>query len=257
MDRKKEYNRSRKVQTVLQQKLAILVLMALVLGLATPVSVLAQGRTQVYLLPPSDALTTGQPVTIDIIADGVSNLYGAEIHVRFDPTLLRLEDADPQQDGVQLAPGTLLDPGQGFVVANQSDNQAGTAVFAITLVNPAQPVEGSGVIAQLTMVPLQPGPLRVELESAKLVTRDLQSLDVSLSSLEVQATGQSIMPTGADQAASEVAVSAPLTGPSQSPSVPIWMLVLVALAVVCIPLAGAWFLFIQESKRRPRPNNSH
>jgi hypothetical protein len=247
MSRRKALTRLRKVHVAL-------LLVALLLALAIPAAALAQGRAQVYLLPPTDALVTGQPVTVDVIAEGVRDLYGAEIHLRFDPTMVRLEDADPSQDGVQLIPGSLLDPAHGFVVANRSDNQAGTAVFAVTLVNPAPPVEGGGVVARLTLVPLQPGALRIELENVKLVTRDLQTLDVSPSGFEAQVSGQAIMPAGASQPASGVTASTPVTSTYPGVGVPIWMLVLVALGVVSIPLVGVWFIFIREAKRNPRLN---
>ena len=235
-----------------------LVLVALLSTLVVPAAALAQGRAQVYILPPTEAVVIGQPVTVDVVADGVINLYGAEIHLRYDPTAVRLEDADPQQEGVQLIPGSLLDPERGFVVANTSDNQAGTAVFAVTLVNPALPVEGSGVVAQLTFVPLRPGALQFDLENVKLVTRDLQILDVSLSGLEVQVGGQAVVPAGAgEEASGTVPSSVPFRTVSPSKGVPIWMLVLVALAVVSIPLAGAWFIFVREAKQHPSPKNTH
>ncbi|GAB4526826.1 MAG: hypothetical protein Kow0063_01460 [Anaerolineae bacterium] len=237
------------VQPIWLRNIGVITLLAvLASSLAAPA--LAQGRAQVYILPPPGAVVTGQPVTVDVRAEGVSNLYGAEIHLRFDPTALRLEDADPQQEGVQLIPGSLLDPAQGFIVANRSDNQAGTAVFAVTLVNPASPVEGGGVLAQLTFVPLRPGALQFELEKVKLVTRDLQTLDVSLSGLEVQVGGQAI--TGPGAPASQPGPPAPEAG--GAPPVmgaPIWMLVLVALAVVSIPLAGVWYLLVRETRHRP------
>lgn len=229
-------------------------LVASLLSLLTPALVLAQERAQVYLSPPTGTFNTGQPLTVDVIAEGVSNLYGAEIHLRFDPSVMRLEDADPEQEGVQLIPGSLLDPERGFVVANKSDNQAGTAVFAVTLVNPAPPVEGNGVVAQLTLVPLQPGALRIELENVKLVTRDLETLDVSLSGFEVQVSGQPIAPADGGDTGRGTAPSAPFTGVS---GVPIWMLVLVAMAVVSIPLVGAWFIFTREASGQPRPNNTN
>lgn len=227
----------------------IRVALLLVTILLLPAPALAQGPARVTILPPADALVTGQPVTVDVVAEGVSNLYGAEIHVSYDPTAVRLEDADPQQDGIQLIPGSLLDPEQGFVVANTSDNQAGTAVFAITLVNPAPPVEGGGVVARLTLLPLKPGVLRLELENVKLVTRDLQTMDVSLSGLEVQVSGQTIVPPSAGEQPDGIKPSAPpVTGVAPSAGVPIWMLVLVGLAVVSIPLAGAWFVFVRDAK---------
>jgi len=230
-------------------------LLAWLLSLAIPSAALAQGRAQVYLLPPSGTVVTGQPVTVDVMAESVSNLYGAEIHLRFDPTRVRLEDTDPGQVGVQLTPGSLLPPAQGFVVANQVDNQAGTAVFAITLVNPAPPAEGSGVVARVTFVPLQPGALRFDLEKVKLVTRDLQSLDVAVSGLEVPVGGQAIMPSSSPvgQTSGET-TPAQERGVSPGLGVPIWALVLVAIGVVSIPLAGAWFIFSREVKRRPWPN---
>lgn len=223
----------------------------LLFSLAVPA--LAQEDAQVYILPPTEAPVTGQPVTVDVIAEGVTKLYGAEIHLNFDPNAVRLQDADPQQDGVQLTPGSLLDPAQGFVVANTSDNEAGTAVFAVTLVNPALPVEGSGTVAQVTFVPLQPGELRLELENVKLVTHDLQTLDVSLSGLEVQVGGQGIAPA---DAAAPLVEGVPSSSPIRTAGVPIWMLVLVAVAVVSIPLAGAWFILVRETSQQPRANNA-
>jgi hypothetical protein len=235
-------------------RVALLLVISL-FWLAVPA--LAQERAQVYILPPSEAPVTGQPVTVDVIAEDVSNLYGAEIHLSFDPTMVRLEDADPQQDGVQITPGSLLAPDQGFVVANTSDNAAGTAVFAITLVNPAPPVDGGGVVARLTFVPLQPGTLRFELENVKLVTRDLQTLDVSLKGLEVQGDGQAVAPANAVEPVGDSVPSAtPIRNATPATGVPIWMLVLVALAVVSIPLVGAWFIFVREANQHPRPNNT-
>jgi len=238
-----------------QSSRVALLLVVFLFSLAVPA--LAQGRAQVYILPPTEAPVTGQPVTVDVIAEGVSNLYGAEIHLRFDPTMVRLEDADPQQDGGQITPGSLLAPDQGFVVANTSDNAAGTAVFAITLVNPAPPVDGGGVVARFTFVPLQPGMLHFELENVKLVTRDLQTLDVSLSGLEVQVGGQAVAPADAVEPVGEsVPSAAPMRSAPPATGVPIWILMLVALVMVSIPLAGAWYIFVRGANQHPQPNNT-
>jgi hypothetical protein len=215
----------------------------------TPALALAQTPAQVTIAPPTGALVTGQPVTLDVIAQGVHNLYGAELHLRFDPAVTQVEDADPQQAGLQLIPGSLLDPTQATVLVNQADNQAGTAVFAVTLLNPAPAVEGSGLVAQLTVVPQQPGLLRLELESVKLITRDMQTLDVSVHGLEVQVSGQAILPGNTDQAAGGAPSPTPVSAASPVTSVSIWTLVLVALIVVSVPLAGVWFFFIREAER--------
>jgi hypothetical protein len=229
-------------------------LVTILLLLALPLGALAQGRTQLYLLPPGGQVTTGEPVAIEVIAEGVSNLYGAEIHLRFDPALVQLQDSDPQADGVQLTPGSLLDTSQGFVVANEIDNQAGTAVFAVTLVNPAPAVEGGGVVAQVTLMPLQPGPLRIELESAKLVTKDLQTLDVSLSGLEVPVSGQSLAPSSSGAQTNPDGTSAN-TGAASG--LPIWALMLMALILVGVPLAGVWFMFNQRNHESHSQSGNH
>jgi hypothetical protein len=208
-------------------------------GLAPPPAAGAQAGARVYLASPGGRLSAGQPATVDVLAEGVSNLYGAEIHLRFDPAAVRLEDADPDQEGAQLRPGSLLGPARGFIVANRVDNQAGTAVFAVTLVNPAPAVDGSGPLAHLTLVPLRPGTLRVDLEAATLVTRDLESIAVARGSLEAQVQGEAATAAGGEPAA-----IAPLAG---RVSVPVWALALVALLLVSIPLAGAWFLFARRA----------
>lgn len=214
----------------------------------TPAMALAQTRAEVTIVPPAGALVTGQPVTLDVIAQGVHDLYGVEIHLRFDPTAARLEDGNPTQDGVQLIPGSLLDATQALVMANQADNQAGTAIFAATLLNPTPAVEGGGLVGQLIVVPLQPGMLRIELENVKLITRDMQALDVSVGELEVQVAGPIISPGNVDQPVSAIA-TAPSVAASPVTPTPIWILVLIALLVVGVPLTVAWFFFIREAQR--------
>ncbi len=250
--------RSKKLYVI--QATVLLPLLAL---LSLPGVSLAQGQAQVYVLPPGGAAIAGQPMTVDVVAEGVSNLYGAEIHLRFDPAMVRLEDADPSQEGMQLTPGTLLQPAQGFIVANRADNQAGTAVFAVTLVNPASPVAGNGVVARIAFVPLQPGTLRFNLEKVKLVTRDLKTLDVATTGLEVAVGGQSLGQAAAPVAAPPLPAGQTSEQASQAPSVessaaavgvPIWGLVLVALAMVSIPLVGVWLLLGPDIMERFRSN---
>ncbi len=72
----------------------------------------------------------------------VQALYGFDISLSFDPQVIDVVDADPEQSGTQVSLGTLLDP--GFVIINQADNQAGSVRFALTQLNPSQPKSGSG-----------------------------------------------------------------------------------------------------------------
>ena len=61
-------------------------------------------------------------------------------------------------------------------MANQVDETAGTVIFAMTLLNPAPPVTGSGPLARVTFKILQDTPSTINVEHAKLVAVDLQTI---------------------------------------------------------------------------------
>jgi hypothetical protein len=88
-----------------------------------------------------------------MLAD-VEGLYGAEVHLSFDPKAVQVVDAAPDTDGVQLEPGTL--PSPDFVVQNQVNNDTGTIDYAVTQLPPSEPGTGSGVIARITFQALKP-----------------------------------------------------------------------------------------------------
>ena len=247
---KHPYNHPDQTQVVALRLSAAWLSAALLVSLLSPALALGQAGAEVAIAPPVGDLVAGQPTTLDIVAQSVNNLYGAELHLRFDPAVVRLEDGDDQQAGLQLTPGSLLDPTQGSVIINRADNQAGTAVFAITLLNPAPAVEGSGVLARLTVVPLQPGVLRIELESIRLITRDMQTLDVSARGLQIQVADQASPSVSTTQPVSEALGPTPDPGASPAAPTPIWVLVLVALVVVGIPLASAWLFLIRKDKNQ-------
>lgn len=82
------------------------------------------------------------PVTVRI--NDVTNLYGAEVIVSFDPTILEVVDADGNSgNGIQIENAGMLSE-RIWVARNEADNTAGTAHYAVTLLNPAPPVTGSG-----------------------------------------------------------------------------------------------------------------
>lgn len=104
--------------------------------------------------PEATQLKVGDTTTVDLVLADVRGLYGAEIHLRFDPEALRVIDAAPDTDGVQLEPGTL--PAPDFVVQNEADNDTGSIDYAVTQLPPSKPGEGSGVIARITFQAIKP-----------------------------------------------------------------------------------------------------
>lgn len=89
----------------------------------------------------------GQVETLQILLVNAQNVYGIDLQARFDPAVVEVVDADPEQDGVQMVPGDFLRP--DFVVRNTADNKAGTLHYAVTQLNPTPPANGEGVILSI------------------------------------------------------------------------------------------------------------
>lgn len=183
-------------------KLSIASLILCVAVVATTALAFAQSGARVYL---QEVEQTPERLVVDVMADNVTELYGAEFRLTYDPALFRVQDANPDQEGPQVAVGTLLSADEGFVVANQVDEAVGTITFAMTLLNPAPAVNGSGALARVSFQVLQNGPSTINVEHAKLVAVDLQTIPSETAALAV---GQENQPEA----------SAQNTGPNESPA---------------------------------------
>lgn len=102
----------------------------------------AQTAALVRVSPAASTVLVGQSGTIAIEVVDVTDLYGFDITLRFDPARVQVLDADGSQPGVQVSLGSFLDP--GFTLRNQADNAAGTVRFAMTQMNPSTPKSGTG-----------------------------------------------------------------------------------------------------------------
>jgi LysM repeat protein len=108
---------------------------------------LAQGTT-VLIDPAGKEVAVGATTTVNVRIENVTNLYGAEVHLVFNPTLLEVVDADSGRDGVQIQPGSFLSP--DFMAKNNADQTSGRIVFAVAQMPPHEPVSGSGILATIT-----------------------------------------------------------------------------------------------------------
>ncbi|MDH7488590.1 MAG: cohesin domain-containing protein, partial [Anaerolineae bacterium] len=116
-----------------------------VILLATPLAthgVAAQGNTRVALSPASALVGEGQTAAVEVRVENVQDLYGLDIRISFDPAVVEVVDADATQAGVQVRPGDLLSV--DFMIRNTADNAQGTIWYALTQLNPTEPVSGSG-----------------------------------------------------------------------------------------------------------------
>ena len=93
-------------------------------------------------------LVPGEQGRVNILILDVQALYAGEFHLVFDPAVLEVVDADPEQAAVQVEPADWWK--DGFVAVNRVDNAAGRIDFAATLLNPAGPVSGDQARSQRT-----------------------------------------------------------------------------------------------------------
>ena len=114
-------------------KTRLALLLAMLAGMIlTPAGAHATSSTQVVVNPSLSQvpLCQSQQLSVDVV--DVQALYGFDISLSFDPSVVSVVDATP---------GPFLDA--GFVIKH-IDNMAGTMRFVMTQLNPSEPVTGTG-----------------------------------------------------------------------------------------------------------------
>lgn len=143
--------------------LRVFIILALACLLALPAA--AQNPAVLSLQTDSTTLQTGQEYAITIRLDGVADLWLANVEIQYDPALLYIIGTSA---GSPVKPGTLLDPAASVVIRNTA--QRGQIVYTLSLLAPANPASGSGVVGTFRVYPLAPGAARVSFTRAELTT---------------------------------------------------------------------------------------
>ncbi len=130
----------------------------------------------------------GQTAPLPISVKDVQDLYGVEIHLRFDPALVQVADADSSTDGVQILLGDFLSA--DFVAQNRADNQGGTIDFAVTQLNPSEPKSGSGTLCTIQFQGVGAGQTgQLNVVDKTLTTRDGEVIPATAASVEIKVKG--------------------------------------------------------------------
>jgi LysM repeat protein len=177
------------------RSIASTVLLTLLVAAVAVPSGLAQGGTVIRLTASPGQIDVGGTTTVTLQLENVSALYGAEVTITFDPSLLEVQDANPGEAGVQVTLGTFLSP--DFVVRNVANNASGTVDIALTQLAPRQPVSGSGVLATIVFKGKQSGTSALQFQKVVLSDTDGVSIPVTPSgaSVAVGAGGPTDTPT--------------------------------------------------------------
>jgi len=152
--------------------LALLLVASLLSGPLTDTGSAQEGAmVRLELLPGQERADT---VTVAIRIENATRLYGAEVHLAFDPAYLQVQDADPDTEGIQIQAGDF--PSPDFVVQNQADNAKGTIDYAVTQLAPREAVDGSGILATVTFKGKDTGTSSLTFVGAKLANPDGQEI---------------------------------------------------------------------------------
>ena len=166
----------------------------------------AQAETRVFL---QQVETTNDTLTVEVMVEDVTDLYGVQFDITYDPTVVSVQDVEPDKAGTQIEPGQFLPSGQGesFIVANEVDQAEGKVTFATTLLNPTPAVNGTGSLARITFDRLQNAPSVIEVSYVKLVSDELQTIPSEMDGLSIDSQVQ-------ESAASNPAAEAPPPAPT-------------------------------------------
>jgi hypothetical protein len=169
----------------------LLSVVALIAGLPLA-SALAAG-TVVQLVPSTQTISVGATTTVALHVADVENLYGYQLEIAFDPTVLEVIDADGGTTGVQVSLGSWLEP--DFVFRNKADNSAGTIVLALSQLAPSPAVSGSGDLATITFRGLKMGVVSVRFTDLTLANMDSEVIATTHQDAQLAVSDGTPLPT--------------------------------------------------------------
>ncbi len=200
-------------------------------------AVQAQAKAVGRLDPPALGLKPGATALVSVRIEDVSDLYGVELHLSFDPQVI--EVVDPK-----LQVGDWFK--DGFTAVNKIDNTAGKIDFAATLLNPQAPIAGSGVVLTFTVQGKTIGSGTIHVDQGLLASRDGKEIPSAWqnTTVDVSTTGQA--PADSQPAGSSPAVAN--TPPASAASGPDFTTIGIAAGAVVV--FGGALIFLLYALRR-------
>ena len=142
---------------------------------------------QVQLSPDKTQAAVGDTITVTVNVAGAVAVYGSSFKLSYDPQAFEVV----QTDGKPVTPGAFFANEPGFALRNAVDTSAGTIEYAITLMQPAKPVDGGGVLGTFTLHALKDAPVAITAASASFVAPEFKEIDGHLVAQKVnQVTAQ-------------------------------------------------------------------
>lgn len=165
--------------------------------------------------PTSLQMQPGETQSMAIVVEDVTDLYGFECRISFDPAVLEVVDADPAEEGVQVAPGDFLSP--DWTLLNAVDNNSGTIDYALAQLSPSDPKSGGGILLTIRFQAKASGTSPVVLRDVLLGSATSQPITVNLQDGQVVVTsGEPVAPASPTPTSGAALPSTPSASPSVS-----------------------------------------
>ncbi len=179
--------------------------------------VAVQGAATVSLDPPAATVGVGETVVVNIRIQDVTDLFGADVRLQYDPAIVEVVDANTLVPGTQISSGDFPDisSGRGFVAQNTVNPDEGTIGYAMTLLSPATPVSGSGTLASVTFRGKASGRSDITFTSVLLSDASANQIPASKSDGSVTVSGGPPAPTAT---LPPEPTASPTPGPTPTPS---------------------------------------
>jgi hypothetical protein len=150
----------------------------------------ARADTVLSILPASTSVTAGDNFNLNVAISGVSDLYGYQFDLQFDPSMFA---AVSSSEGSFLQSG-----GPTFFIPGVNDNVNGTiAATANTLVSAVPGVSGSGDLVDFTFQALRSG-------MGSITASGMEFIDSTFNEIDLHATGASVSVASAVLTAPEI-----------------------------------------------------
>ncbi len=179
-----------------------------------PLLARSAAQTSAQLRIVSQQVEVGSVVGVQVRLENVHNLYGIQVYLSFDASLVQVEDDDPDRDGVQISPGDIPQP--EFSVQNGADNVGGRIDYAVVQLAPRPPASGSGVVATIHFRGLSAGTSPIRFTGVKLASPEGDAIAVTLQEGNI-VVGNAPVPTTPADTPSPTMTMAPTT-PADTPA---------------------------------------
>src|SRR6185369_13950187 len=147
---------------------------------------------QVQLSPDKTQAAVGDTITVTVNVAGAVAVYGSSFKLSYDPQAFEVV----QTDGKPVTPGAFFANEPGFALRNAVDTTTGTIEYAMTLMQPAKPVDGDGVVGTFTLHALKAAPVTLTDVNASFVAPEFQEVDGHLVAQKVNQVAAQVLEAG-------------------------------------------------------------